>query len=37
VLAKGIDEAVLPDATPAEIVDVFVRLARRSGSTASGG
>ncbi len=28
VLAKGIDAAVLPDASPAEIVDTFVRLAR---------
>lgn len=29
VLAKGIDEAVLPTVTEAEIVDVFVRLAAR--------
>lgn len=29
VLARGIDEAVLPTVTEAEIVDVFVRLAAR--------
>ncbi len=34
ILASGVDEAVLPDASPAEIIDAFHRLAARHRSAA---